>query len=541
MGPICIDSCNCLAFVGDYCPPGEHVCAWVDAQNRLPSMTAAEAILTAGLEHPNSAFLGLISKFAFDDPAYRKAGVSSMLLRHILCGRRATRTETRPHWDCAVLGISNVLHSILCQCQAPKTCLEDKTILQELRASYSAILDVIWRDLRFLKPEGNLGDARRILVSSLLRNYLLDPGMARQMASDPTTAKLVFHCWMLTNPPDVFRPGQSTADTVRSYLICKDETGMCMARVAQTTASKVLKVPTLMSYINYRLKNKKLVGQSLVRELDLLYCIVWEPSARSFIEEGVFKQVAIAMRRQLEMKDEHIEPVLFYGFGIFMRIMLHIDRDPTQSIGYITTLIETTCLMEVASAGIRLNAVHQRCTPNPTFAGDWGKLFSRLQHAITCDRVGECNFIATSELVSALRASLARVAVPTWVALEELESWGSSPECGAVAALECKEKEEEKDKGLAFWCEFLGQLKITEDDVREQYRLDKKCGNIICPARLSWVKSPKKATCVGCRSVFYCDRACQKRDWVHHKTVCKKLAGKRLLVGSSPVSLDETS
>ncbi|KAG2159868.1 uncharacterized protein EDB93DRAFT_1073340 [Suillus bovinus] len=78
--------------------------------------------------------------------------------------------------------------------------------------------------------------------------------------------------------------------------------------------------------------------------------------------------------------------------------------------------------------------------------------------------------------------------------------------------------------------ENLGQVYEVKGDLEEARRVRLShpanimvCGNYDCPGE-TFDRSQLMA-CSGCKSTFYCGRACQAKDWrVRHKKFCKKRA-----------------
>ncbi|KAG2154852.1 hypothetical protein DEU56DRAFT_770789 [Suillus clintonianus] len=76
--------------------------------------------------------------------------------------------------------------------------------------------------------------------------------------------------------------------------------------------------------------------------------------------------------------------------------------------------------------------------------------------------------------------------------------------------------------------ENLGQVHEAKGDLEEARRVRLShpadimvCGNYDCPGQ-TFDRSQLLA-CSGCKSAFYCGRACQAKDWrARHKTFCKK-------------------
>ncbi|KAF8961727.1 hypothetical protein BDZ97DRAFT_1182775 [Flammula alnicola] len=196
------------------------------------------------------------------------------------------------------------------------------------------------------------------------------------------------------------------------------------------------------------------------------------------------------------MQDAKVTEDLLEQGGTFMQHLL-MQSDDTMEM--FTDLLTSTCMAEVGVAALKIaNKTHSY------EALAWYEIFVKIKHSMTCKNRSGCDYHATPPFLEAARTSLERIAIPTMIALQD--DLGS------------------ETKYLLLWYDLMKLLGITDMSIRERYRVDKKCCNLQCPARNSGVHSAKKSTCTVCRSVFYCDRACQKSDWPTHKLECEKLA-----------------
>jgi len=160
-----------------------------------------------------------------------------------------------------------------------------------------------------------------------------------------------------------------------------------------------------------------------------------------------------------------------------------------------TELLDTSCVMEVAAAGLLIMNKERR-KEYACLAGDWIEFLDRMKHAIVCDNYTGCPFHATPTLLDVVRKAVELVFVPT--------REGLKAEQGADGAMY-----------LDFWLEFEPFLGISEETIRERYRRERQCCNLTCPFRFSGVLLSKKYTCAKCQYVFYCNRECQKRSvWI---------------------------
>jgi len=184
-----------------------------------------------------------------------------------------------------------------------------------------------------------------------------------------------------------------------------------------------------------------------------------------------------------------------------------------------TDVVNSTPYVEIGAIAFRLgnkNGFYE------AGAERWYELLVRITHALECDNDIDCPFYATYEFRDAVKGALELIAIPTFIALEEELPIGGDT------------------RYLDQWSLLLMALGVTESSIRERYRSEKKCCNLKCPTRNSGLRSEKKSICVACQSVFYCNRACQKRyvqiclalplisngcfsDWPTHKPECRKL------------------
>ncbi|KAG0708866.1 hypothetical protein DFH29DRAFT_889410 [Suillus ampliporus] len=76
--------------------------------------------------------------------------------------------------------------------------------------------------------------------------------------------------------------------------------------------------------------------------------------------------------------------------------------------------------------------------------------------------------------------------------------------------------------------ENLGRVHEAKGELEEARRVRLShpenimvCGNYVCPGQT--FNQSQLSACSGCKSAFYCGRACQTKDWyARHKQFCKK-------------------
>ncbi|KAJ7761507.1 hypothetical protein DFH07DRAFT_939697 [Mycena maculata] len=74
------------------------------------------------------------------------------------------------------------------------------------------------------------------------------------------------------------------------------------------------------------------------------------------------------------------------------------------------------------------------------------------------------------------------------------------------------------------WTEFVSlaqdRLELKNLFDSPDYVTHKACDNLECGKIMP---KPNFKSCTGCRTMYYCDRSCQRADWVSHRVVCQNL------------------
>lgn len=123
----------------------------------------------------------------------------------------------------------------------------------------------------------------------------------------------------------------------------------------------------------------------------------------------------------------------------------------------------------------------------------WYNLFHGIRHIfIGCGVPVDCAFckprLPTSRTsVMKIRPAFERVALPTLATLSKNSEY------------------------QYLWKQLIKFFDITAESVRSRYQHGQKCSDVYCASRLFGSQSEKKRVCLGCLSVFYCGRGCQKR------------------------------
>ncbi|KDR68689.1 hypothetical protein GALMADRAFT_160763 [Galerina marginata CBS 339.88] len=483
------------------CPCTDDTCPTFIAQRRLQRLGPRASVAAAADEQPDSPFLTQLANITLSDPHIRRSGAATMFIRHILEGKSTDNTdsdsdsERKRHWEIPAMGIINIFAGIF----QSHSEVQDAAILREIHSSYRGILEVIWKDFPSLSPAGPAGDSRRFVAAKMINFFLHNAEMKRSMY-DEKTINLVLYCWLVTSPDSTVRI--EVAHTVDVMFAARDPFGNRPPPQYLQLAFKAYNIKTFVSQVNFSLKHKKMLGQPLTREISVLceFVRVNDPFVPHFLEAGVHRQVAAAVRRQLKnarAEDESVTREVLEESGIFMQHLLQQAKD---TMAMFTDLLANTCMVEIGAAALKLaNKSGSEEVPA------WYEIFEKIKHSMTCKNFNGCEYHATPQFLRAARTSLERVAIPTVIALQEEVVVGG------------------ERKYLVQWMALGRVLGITEESIRERYRTDRKCCNLGCPARNLGVQSSKKHTCTVCLSVFYCNRECQKSDWKTHKGECERL------------------
>jgi len=185
-----------------------------------------------------------------------------------------------------------------------------------------------------------------------------------------------------------------------------------------------------------------------------------------------------------------------------------------------TELLKSTCIVDVAATGFKVaHKTWEPCSVT-THPGCFYGFFGKIRHSMDSEECA-CGFRATPEFLHVVRTSIERRFLPTLAYLHQ--------EVSADA------------RYLTLWLELGKVLGITEATVRMRHRLDRRCGNLACPARISGPQAQKRYVCIQCDTTYYCDRTCQtgysrpipsfvydssdnlSSDWHYHKKECKML------------------
>ena len=123
----------------------------------------------------------------------------------------------------------------------------------------------------------------------------------------------------------------------------------------------------------------------------------------------------------------------------------------------------------------------------------WSNLFQGIWHIfVGCGIPADCSFCklrrpSAKTSIMRVRKAFERVAFPTLITL----------------------RKESQYRHL--WKHLIKFFGITFESTRRRYQLDKKCCSMFCTSRNSGHRSETRRICLGCLTVFYCDRDCQAR------------------------------
>ncbi|KAJ3508354.1 hypothetical protein NLJ89_g5797 [Agrocybe chaxingu] len=458
-------------YDAENCPCTFATCPSVIADRRLSRLQPRQAVAAVAKDPPDSIFVMKVATATLSDPRYRRAGAGKVFAEHLVTGRS---TGERPHWEYPVMGIINVLASIL----QNNTETQDADIRQGLYSYHTRIVEALLKDFHYLTPTGEYGDNRRCMVAKMLLLFMQDPDMKRTMYDDKTI-RLLAHCWLKTSPDGPLR--KSATDAMLELTYKKDENGNAPPSDYLERLFKGVEIPNLVSRVNFIIKSKNLLGENLTREIGVLRNLTesWLPFGPKLVEASVHKQVTAAVRRMLKNDlYSDVNEVLSETEMFIQNLML----ESPNTMDAVVDLLNNTFLIEMAAEAFKMA---NKSPPSATLnrAGSFYKFFGNLEHALICKKRETCKFYVTPEYLNAARSSIERIAIPTLISLQE--------EVGA------------EGKYLKLWTNLCRLLGISDASIRERYRLDKKCCNLGCPFRNSGTR---------------------KKRLEEHKPECSKLA-----------------
>ncbi|KAF8964805.1 hypothetical protein BDZ97DRAFT_1814572 [Flammula alnicola] len=457
-----VSSSSCL-------PTCQAVRAWQEMVSTLPPH---KAVAEAAKVDPMSPLVNAVATKA-GNPLYRRAGAPAMFVKHMLNSKPTDPDALDvPYWKNPVMGLGNTLAGILRE----NSEVQDAAILQELRAAYPRIIDVLWRDFALLKQPGSDGDESRISVSNMIRAFLKDRTFKRAVV-EVKTITIVVQCWLETTPDSCSRAISriSTTDAMTVLFSSLNNPPPEYLDIAFKAFDTSYLISRVVSY----LKDKNLSGTDLTQEVPLLshFIVRKEPFLAPFVRGRVHKYLMAATLRHLKSSGQNPELIeqILEDAAIFTDRLTTSADDPVEMF---TKLFSSTSGLKVTSK-----------VPTQGHNGPiepWFDIFERVWHCITCETPhGRCRYQATPAMMQAAKAAFER----------------SQYRCCAGSR-----------KYINLWSQIISKLGMTGASIRERHRLERKCCNII------------KSTCALCQSVYYCDRACQKEDWKNHKEECKRMA-----------------
>ncbi|KAF9561431.1 hypothetical protein CPC08DRAFT_432928 [Agrocybe pediades] len=134
-------------------------------QARLEALEPSQAMEAAYKEAPTSPFLCILCMAAEYDTRYSRSAMVAMLVHHIVCGRCTYDVNSKRHWELPVNGLNAIVYAIR---QKEAEDAEDAKIRQQLRSFYSIIVEIISKDLSFLRPAGPMANTRQDIVTVML-------------------------------------------------------------------------------------------------------------------------------------------------------------------------------------------------------------------------------------------------------------------------------------------------------------------------------------------------------------------------------------
>lgn len=131
---------------------------------------------------PNNPLLLAIANISVFEPRIYQAGAHKIFIKYALGQYPSERfhneshpvnprmTISRRRWETPVLGLYNILAHI-----GASGSRDGDAVAREIRDSYSAISEVIARDLPQLLPPGFVANIRRDLVAGFMGSVFADP------------------------------------------------------------------------------------------------------------------------------------------------------------------------------------------------------------------------------------------------------------------------------------------------------------------------------------------------------------------------------
>ncbi|KAF9458232.1 hypothetical protein BDZ94DRAFT_118796 [Collybia nuda] len=310
---------------------------------------------------------------------------------------------------------------------------------------------------------------------------------SRNMHDEPTLS-LVMHCWLYMS--SCFEYRQCALFAVQALFQNPRDTPPGLKELAVQTVT----VEILCERFVDNLRQGKLVDRALEEEIWAFFQFATTPYPFSltFTHAEVYNDISRALTHQLHFGTEQWTSDIF---NISHQIIHHmiITTPSAEKMPRFTHMIRSS-ILEITAAGIVI--------ADRKGLEDWFGFLSRIMHTLsssTCTDT-DCAYVDTPEFRTATYRSFEPLYLPFRSVLRDADKIKPS-----VA--------------LVLWEELAALLGVTEAKIKERWRQGRQCGEVHCQNRGEDVKT---LACIRCQSIYYCDKACQRRDWKNHKPNCMK-------------------
>ncbi|CAA7268269.1 unnamed protein product [Cyclocybe aegerita] len=335
-----------MEFMDQDCPCTLPACPFFIAEQRLARLDPRAAVRELAKESPTSPFTLKVAMAALVDAQYRRAGAGTAFM-----GQLSHRsTGDRPHWDYPLRGIISIFTAIYRDSDAPRQG-EDADVLKDTVSKYPVFVEAITRDFHFLTPADKMGDYRRCTVGGALLFFIDDPATKLKMYEEQSL-RLIVHCWLETSPDYPLR--HYATNVLVEVIVKKALNGSQPPPDYLERVFKLVKIPHLMSRLNFLFKSRKLADEMVWHEVQVVVYLTWEwqPFSPHVVEANVPKNVLAAIRRTLKNNARPFDEVenLFGQVEILAQNLF--DQSP-NTMHVLTGLVKNTYLVEVAAEGLK--------------------------------------------------------------------------------------------------------------------------------------------------------------------------------------------
>ncbi|KAF9561436.1 hypothetical protein CPC08DRAFT_817713 [Agrocybe pediades] len=508
------------------------------AQARLKALKPSQAIKAAYDEAPTSSFILQLCIAAEVDTRYSRSAMVTMLMHHIVHGQDSSVERSRRHWEWPLYGLNAITWAmgkkIIDDGGDFKESWEDFIIRQRIQSFYPVLVDVISKDLSFLRPAGDMANARRYLVINMLLFSTTDTQNQMKMY-DQSSIRLALTCWLYSKPGDshchlapylianLFGKKHAPPQNCLSVAYQSFDIGIFVSRLNLILQCKgmdarllEMQIVAIIPFIHNLVYRIHIVEAHIHTQLVASVKIILIKSAKKKTNiDNQVQEDAQAASADAGTSEAQINALL-QSCGYFLCALLESAMDTAHTL---LDLIRNTAMMEVCAAALQ---ILNRTSCMEDIGTPWHliiTLISNLSDPSRCGRAplpGSWEDHLRQELVQAVRTAIESVAIPV---VHSLTSEGGA---------HCSDAPHSDYADI--WKGLVDCVGITEESSRGSYKDQRKCCNIKCPSRkfeTCLLLTPKKSICAGCRSAFYCDKECQIMDWKYHKEECKK-TGKAL-------------